>query len=138
LGTVTNSATLTVNTPVTVTAAPLNQTSVAGGSATFSVTASGTGLSYQWLFNGSIIGTGSSLTLNNLVTSQAGIYTVIVSGTCNSVTNSATLTVNKASASITLGSLSQTYNGSAEPATATTTPSGLAVGFTQWFGYCSS
>ena len=68
--------------------------------------------------------------MNNLVTSQAGVYTVIVNGTCNSVTNSATLTVNKATASITLGSLNQTYNGSAKTATATTTPSGLAVTFT--------
>jgi hypothetical protein len=44
IGTVTNSATLTMNTPVTVTAAPLDQASVAGGSATFNVAASGTGL----------------------------------------------------------------------------------------------
>jgi MBG domain/MBG domain (YGX type) len=130
MGVVTNSATLTVNTPVTVTAAPVNQTAVAGGSATFSVTATGTGLSYQWSFNGTVIGTGSSLTLNNLTTSQAGVFTVIISGTCNSVTNSAALTVNKATASITLGSLNQTYNGSAKPATAITTPSGLAVTFT--------
>ncbi len=130
MGSVTNSATLTVNTPVTVTTAPLNQTSVAGGSAAFSVTASGTGLSYQWLFNGSVIATSSNLTLNSLITSQTGVYTVIVSGTCGSVTNSATLTVNKATASIALGSLSQTYNGSAKAATATTTPSGLAVTFT--------
>ena len=130
MGTVTNSATLTVNSPVTVTAAPLNQTSVAGGSATFSVTASGTGLSYQWLFNGQVIGTSTNVTLNNLLTSQAGVYTVIVSGTCDSVTNSATLTVNKATASITLGSLNQTYNGSPEAATATTAPTGLAVTFT--------
>jgi len=130
MGTVTNSATLTVNSPVTVTAAPLNQISVAGGSATFSVAASGTGLSYQWLFNGQVIGTSTNVTLNNLLTSQAGVYTVIVSGTCDNVTNSATLTVNKATASITLGNLSQTYNGSAEAATATTTPSGLAVTFT--------
>jgi hypothetical protein len=36
----------------------------------------------------------------------------------------------QASSSITLGSLSQTYNGSAVTATATTTPSGLAVTFT--------
>jgi hypothetical protein len=130
MGTVTNSATLTVNAPVTVTAAPLNQASVAGGSATFSVTASGTGLSYQWLFNGQVIGASTNVILNNLLTSQAGVYTVIVSGTCDSVTNTATLTVNKATASITLGSLNQTYNGSAKAATATTTPSGLAVTFT--------
>jgi hypothetical protein len=130
MGTVTNGATLTVNTPVTVSMAPLDQTGVVGGSATFSVTASGTGLSYQWLFNGSVIGTSTNLTLNNLLTSQAGVYTVIVSGTCGSVTNSATLTVNKAAASIALGSLNQTYNGSAEAATATTSPSGLVVTFT--------
>ncbi len=130
MGSVTNSATLTVNSPVTVTVAPLNQMAVAGGSATFSVAATGTGLSYQWVFNGTVIGTGSSLTLNNLTTVQAGIYTVIVSGTCDSVTKSATLTVNKATASLTLGNLNPTYNGSAKTATATTTPTGLAVTFT--------
>src|ERR1017187_9349755 len=94
MGTVTNSAILTVNVPVTVTAAPVNQTSMAGGNATFSVTASGTGLSYQWLFNGSVIWGSSSLTLNNVTHSQAGVYTVILAGTCGNVTNSATLTVN--------------------------------------------
>ena len=130
IGTVTNSATLTVNTPVTITAAPLDQASVAGGSATFNVAASGTGLNYQWLFNGSVIGTSTTLTLNNLFTSQAGVYTVIVSGSCGSVTNSANLTVNKAAASIALGGLNQTYSGSAEAATAATTPNGLAVTFT--------
>jgi len=130
IGTMTNSATLTVNTPVTVTAAPLDQTSVAGGSATFNVAASGTGLNYQWLFNGSVMGTSTNLTLNNLLTSQAGVYTVIVSGTCGSVTNSANLTVNKAAASIALGSLNQSYSGSADAATAATTPNGLAVTFT--------
>ena len=130
MGKVTNSATLTVNTPVTVTSAPVDQTSVAGGSATFGVTASGTGLSYQWLFNGSVIGTSSNLTLNNLLTSESGVYTVIVSGTCGNVTNSAILTVNKAVASVALGSLTQTYTGSAQVATATTIPSGLAVTFT--------
>src|SRR5208283_933639 len=91
---VTNSATLTVNVPVTVTVAPVSQTTVVGSNVTFSVTATGTGLSYQWLFGGSVIGTSSSLTLNNVTTSQAGIYTVIVSGAGSPVTNSATLTVN--------------------------------------------
>jgi len=93
-GNVTNSATLTVNVPVTVTVPPVNQTTVVGSNVTFSVTATGTGLSYQWLFGGSVIGTASSLTLNNVTTGQAGVYTVIVSGVCGSVTNSATLTVN--------------------------------------------
>jgi lipoprotein signal peptidase len=66
-----------------------------GSNVTFSVTATGTGLSYQWLFGSSVIGTASSLTLNNVTTGQAGVYTVIVSGAAgNPVTNSATLTVN--------------------------------------------
>ena len=41
-----------------------------------------------------------------------------------------TLVIAQASGSVTLGSLNQTYSGSAEAATATTTPSGLAVNFT--------
>ena len=131
LGSVTNSATLTVNLPVAVIAAPTNQTTIAGGNATFSVTATGTSLSYQWLFNSSVIGASNSLTLNNVTTSQAGIYTVIVSGAAgNPVTNSATLTVNKAIATVTLGGLNQTYTGTAETATASTTPTGLTVSFT--------
>jgi len=43
------------------------------------------------------------------------------------VTNSATLTVNKVDATVTLGNLNQLYDGTAKLATAGTTPSGLAV-----------
>ncbi|MFZ1072388.1 MAG: immunoglobulin domain-containing protein, partial [Verrucomicrobiia bacterium] len=83
-----------VNVPVTVSVAPVSQTALVGSNVTFSVTASGTGLSYQWLFGASVVGSGSSLALNNVTTSQAGLYTVIVSGAGTPVTNSATLTVN--------------------------------------------
>src|SRR4029077_7118172 len=38
--------------------------------------------------------TGASLTLNSISANDAGTYSVIVSGACGSVTNSATLTVN--------------------------------------------
>ena len=99
----------------------------------FSTVASGTPpYGYAWLKNGSTISgqTNSSLTLANVTTSDAATYSVIVSGAMGTVTNSATLTVNKASATVTLGSLSQTYDGSAKAATATTTPSGLTVNFT--------
>jgi hypothetical protein len=41
-----------------------------------------------------------------------------------------TLVIGQATASVALGNLSQTYSGSAEMATATTTPSGLAVNLT--------
>ena len=74
--------------------------------------------------------TNSSLTLNNVTTSDAATYSVIVGGAIGTVTNSATLTVTKASATVTLGNLSQTYDGTAKAATATTTPSGLTVNLT--------
>ena len=45
-------------------------------------------------------------------------------------TASVQITVNKATAPVTLGSLSQTYDGTQQPATATTTPAGLTVAFT--------
>ncbi len=128
-GSVTNSATLTVNVPVTVTVPPVSQTTVVGSNVTFSVTATGTGLSYQWLFNSAVIGTSSSLTLNNVTTSQAGIYTVIVSGACGSVTNSATLTVN-VPVTVTVPPVSQTtVVGSNVTFSVTATGTGLSY---QW------
>ena len=79
------------------------------------------GLTVSFTYNGSAT-----------IPTSAGSYTVI--GTINdanyqgSATN--TLVIAQGSAAISLGSLNQTYNGSAKPATATTTPSGLAVNFT--------
>jgi hypothetical protein len=113
--------------PVSATG-PTNQTAVAGSTVVFSTIASGTGpYTYLWSVSGQ---TNSSLTLNNVTTANAGTYSVIVGGAMGTVTNSATLTVTKATGSITLGNLNPTYNGSAEAATATTTPSGLVVTFT--------
>jgi VCBS repeat-containing protein len=91
---VTNSATLVVNQNVAILNAPANQTSFAGSNAVFSVTATGTDVTYQWFFNGTLVGTGSTLTLNNLTTNQAGVYCVLVSGVCGQpLTNCATLTI---------------------------------------------
>ncbi len=61
--TVTNSATLTVNTPVQIVSPPANIATCPGTSASFSVSATGTGLSYQWYKGGSALAgqTGSSL-----------------------------------------------------------------------------
>ena len=106
---------------------------MAGNNVVFSTVASGTGpYNYAWLENGAAISgqTNSSLTLNNVTTTNAATYSVIVGGAMGTVTNSATLTVTKARCSITLGNLNQTYTGSAQAATATTTPTGLAVSFT--------
>ncbi|HTD67788.1 MAG TPA: Ig-like domain-containing protein, partial [Candidatus Limnocylindria bacterium] len=91
---VTNSATLMVNQNVVVVTAPTNRVSFVSSNVTFEVVAIGTDLSYQCIFNGTLIGTNSTLTLNNLATNQAGVYCVNVSGICGSpVTNCATLII---------------------------------------------
>jgi|CZKI01.1.fsa_nt_gi sugar lactone lactonase YvrE len=76
---------------------PSDQYVAVGGSATFSVTASGTSLTYQWDFNATPIGgaTGSSYTVTNAQSSNAGPYTVVVTDSNGSTTsNAATLHVN--------------------------------------------
>ena len=63
---------------------------------------------------------------------NAGSYTVV--GTINNTnyqgSATGTLVIAKAAATVTLGSLSQTYDGTQQSATATTTPAGLTVNFT--------
>jgi hypothetical protein len=86
-----------------VTRHPDNATAAPGGSATFSVQATGVNLTYQWQFdligNGTFINmplsTSSSLTLVNLTEQQNGQrFRVVVTGNGGSVTsNVATLTV---------------------------------------------
>jgi photosystem II stability/assembly factor-like uncharacterized protein len=80
---------------------PSNQ-SVCGSSASFTVSATGTGLSYQWrkggvpLFNGGNISGADTpmLTIDPASASDNGTYDVVVTGTCGSITsNSASLTV---------------------------------------------
>ena len=90
----TNSAVLTVDDAVEVNTPPTARTAFVGSNIAFSVGASGTGVTYQWFFNGALLGTNSTLALNNLATNQAGIYCVIVRGACGSpITNCATLTI---------------------------------------------
>ena len=94
---VTNSASLVVNSPVLVVSAPVSLTNCPGMSASFSVNATGTGLSYQWYKDGAALPgqTGSSLSLSSVGVTDAGAYSVVVSGTCGTVvTNSANLVVN--------------------------------------------
>src|SRR5207247_3077290 len=95
---ITNTASLSVNQNVAATSAPISLTNCAGTSASFSVSATGTSLTYQWYKGGSTLAgqTSSSLTLNNVSSSDASTYSVIVSGVCGDpVTNSASLTVNQ-------------------------------------------
>ncbi len=94
-----NAATLTVNVPPTISAQPANQTVTVGQTATFSITASGTGtLTYQWKKNGTAVSgaTAASYTTPATVASDnAAQFTVVVTGNAGSVTsNAVTLTVN--------------------------------------------
>jgi hypothetical protein len=93
----TNSATLTVNSPLLVVHPPTDQSVCPGDNANFSVDATGTGLSYQWFRAAALLpgATTSSLVISNAQSTNAGIYSVVVGGTCGQPqTNSATLTVN--------------------------------------------
>ncbi|ROL62000.1 choice-of-anchor D domain-containing protein [Bacteroidetes/Chlorobi group bacterium ChocPot_Mid] len=77
---------------------PSSQTKCPGENVTFTVTASGDNISYQWRKNGNDISGANTntLTLNAISQSDAGNYSVLVSGTCNPpvISNNATLTVN--------------------------------------------
>ena len=95
-----NAATLTVSAAVVapaITTPPQNLTVSSGTSASFSVSASGTGpLAYQWLKGGSPIAgaINSSYSIASAQSADAGSYSVTVSNSAGSVTSSAaTLTV---------------------------------------------
>ncbi len=86
----------------TIIGQPANATVIVGGNASFSVTASGSApFSYQWLFKGAPISgaTGSTYSITNATTSQAGSYSVTVSNATGTATSAeVTLTVNTAPA----------------------------------------
>ncbi|MBK7712900.1 MAG: hypothetical protein IPJ37_19660 [Bacteroidales bacterium] len=131
---VTSSAvTLTVNTAPAITTQPTNQTTCAGTSVSFSVTATGTGLSYQWRKGAvNIVGaTASTYTIAAPIVGDAGSYDVVVSGTCApAVTSSAvTLTVNTAPAITTQPTNQTTCAGTSVSFSVTATGTGLTY---QW------
>ncbi|MGZ5528491.1 MAG: beta strand repeat-containing protein, partial [Limisphaerales bacterium] len=120
---VTNNATLTVNQNVSATA--LSDVTVCENQpATFSTTASGTGpLAYVWKKDGTVLSgqTDSSISIGSAQVANAGTYTVEVTGLCTSVTNSATLTVNRLT---TTSDLTSVVVCPSQSATFTTVPSG--------------
>ena len=102
------SANLTVNANVGASALS-PQTSCAGGNASFTTTASGSGVgtsSFTWKKGTTVLSSGistvsngdgtftSTLSLTNVQSADADTYHVTVSGTCGSVTKDASLTVN--------------------------------------------
>ncbi len=99
IGTVYRSGTPTFAGPV-ITAQPQDGSAVAGGSAVFSVTATGSNLAYQWRRNGTVLAgaTAASLTLTGSDV-VAGTYQVTVTNADGTaVSRAATLTLVSASA----------------------------------------
>ena len=90
-------AILTVNFPPSISAQPQDQSVIAGQTASFSVSASGTPpLSYQWYLNGAPVGTSStsSLTIPNAQLANAGAYLVLITNVAGAITSApANLTV---------------------------------------------
>lgn len=119
---------LSATAPPTISSQPADATVIAGGTATFSVTAAGsTPLKYQWRFDGTNLNgvTTSQLALTNAQTGQAGGYSVVVTNNYGAVTSRvAVLAVNPAFAfssmkrlwSLAPGSRSYLTTGTTTPA----------------------
>lgn len=136
LGNITsNAATLTVNVPPSITTQPISRTVTVGQTATFSVTAAGTGtLTYQWAKNGTVINgaTSASYTTPAAVASDNGAsFTVTVTGNAGTVTSNAALLAVNAPPSITTQPASQTVTAG-QTATFSVTATGTATLTYQW------
>ena len=108
-------AILTVEAPPSITTQPANQSPALGGIATFSVKATGTPLTYQWIFDGAPLSdsghvTGSAsnkLTVNLVMSNDVGSYSVIAANSFVSVTSKVvqlTLTLETSKPSIAIAS----------------------------------
>jgi pectate lyase len=98
-------ASLTVNSPPTITTPPASQSVLVSNSVTFSVVAAGDApLRYQWYFNPNTVlplATNASLTLSNALTNDVGSYVVVVTNLYGAATSSpVSLTVNLAATNL--------------------------------------
>ncbi|WP_297868830.1 GEVED domain-containing protein, partial [uncultured Flavobacterium sp.] len=134
-----STAVVTVNTAVAITSQPGNSSVLPGADVNFAVTATGTGLTYQWQVstdNGSTwtnIEGATAATLSLTSVSSSAQYQVIVSGAtaCDTVTsNVATLTVNSAAIAQNPVNFTACSEG-ANTATFSVTTTGEVTGY-QW------
>ncbi len=111
-------AALTVNVSPVITTQPSSRTNVAGTTATFNVSATGTALQYQWRKNGNILSNGanvlgatsSALTISGVTATDAASYSVDVSNSVDVVTSSAAVLTIVDPPSISSNPVSQTVN----------------------------
>jgi len=110
--TVSNKAALILDVPPVIVKDPENETACTDGSVVLSVTAAGTGLSYQWRKNGVNIpgATGRDLKITDITPADSGSYDVVIKGA-----NNVTLTSAPAKVSVNL------------PAAVATQPSDVTV-----------
>jgi hypothetical protein len=141
----TASIAVTVNQIVAITSQPSNQVVLPNDNATFSVSATGTGLAYQWqentgagwnsIANGGIYSgsTTSTLTLTGVTSTNNGSqYQCVISGTApclNLTSSSATLTIS--STAISVHPVNQTICVTAGTATFSITTTGTTPSY-QW------
>ncbi|MDA3953838.1 MAG: immunoglobulin domain-containing protein [Bacteroidales bacterium] len=94
-----NPATVTVDGPIVITTQPTNKTACPGGNINYSVSATGTSLSYQWQYNDGVWNdiagaTGDNLVLNNVdAVDAARTYRCEVSSPCGEIVYSDDVTL---------------------------------------------
>jgi hypothetical protein len=116
LASASNAADLTISASTSITTQPQPQTLCAGSAASFSVAATGSGLTYQWQKDGAAIAgaTATNYHIPSAVTSNAGNYQVVVTGTCGIATSqSVALTVNATPAIPVISASGNTLSSSA-------------------------
>lgn len=124
-----NAVALTVRDLPAITAQPTGVTVCAGQPASFSISATGAGITYQWRRNGVAINgaVAATYSIGAASTANAGSYDVVITGLCSPAvtSNAATLTVN-ATPAFSTEPLSQTAC-EGQPVTLTASASGVGV-----------
>jgi len=82
-----NAASLSTTPLAVITSQPQNRSACVGKAVSLSLTATGSGLSYQWRKNGSNISGAifSTFTISSFVSTDAGNYDCVVSSSCNTI-----------------------------------------------------
>jgi hypothetical protein len=130
-----SNAVLTVKAAPTITSQPTNQVMAVGGTASFSVTASGTpSLSYQWYFNTNSLllgATNATLTLSNVQLASQGYYSVRVTNLFGTATSTNALLIVQAPPVINLQPTNLTVNVGATAVFATAVTGSAPLSY-QW------